>query len=153
MTEMRLSAWAIVRPALSGMRITAGMAACAGGVLIVLGALLPWFTLFAGLQGFPGVTGMNGKLLVAGGAIAAMLGLAYAWVGGRHLRRILGGVGAALSAFSGWLMIGLLELVTQMQASPMMVARLGPGLFLCVGGALLLTAAALVTTEKTGVTG
>ncbi len=122
----------------------AALLAVAGGALIVAGTLLPWFTLFAGLHRFPGTTGLYGRLLLAGGLVVLAGGIRLFFVGGRTLSWSVGGIGLVLLAFAGWLTRGLFEVFQQMTANPMLVARLGPGLFVSTAGAALATATLLV---------
>jgi len=50
-------------------------AAVAGGVLMAIGAFLPWLTLYAGLHPLRGVIGLNGRVLAAGGAVCLVAGV------------------------------------------------------------------------------
>ena len=52
-------------------------AAVASGMLIALGAFLPWLSLFAGLHPMRGVIGLNGRLLAVGGALCLVAGVRY----------------------------------------------------------------------------
>src|SRR5436309_15865396 len=51
------------------------LAAVVGGVLMAIGAFLPWLTLYAGLHPLRGVIGLNGRILVAGGALCLVAGV------------------------------------------------------------------------------
>jgi hypothetical protein len=121
----------------------AGALGITGGAMIVVGAMLPWLSLFAGLRSFPGTTGLYGRLLLAGGIMAAVAGAALLWTGWPVLRRALGGFGLTLLAFAGWLTVGLFETLHGMQTNPMLVAKLGPGLFVVLAGALLVASTLL----------
>ena len=48
----------------------AWMPAVTGGVLVGVGAALPWLSLFAGLQSYSGLVGLYGRLLIVGAALA-----------------------------------------------------------------------------------
>src|SRR5207249_12117759 len=79
------------------------LAAVVGGVLMAIGAFLPWLTLYAGLHPLPGVIGLNGRILVAGGApclVAGVRGWLRATPGVRWGVGLLGG---ALARFGVWL--------------------------------------------------
>ena len=121
------------------MRADRRLAACliAGGGLVVAGALLPWLTLFAGLQRYAGTTGLYGRLILAGGAAAVLGGF---WSLRTH-RPWLGWASAALGAglflFGLWLVAGLFQTIAH-GAGPMLVPRAGPGLFVVLAGAGLL---------------
>ncbi len=117
-----------------------GLLAVSGGALVVAGTLLPWFTLFAGLQGYPGVTGLYGRLLLGGGVLAAAGGIGLLFAHRPALKWVPGALGLALLGFSLWLLSGLLDLHRQLLENPMLVARLGPGLFVSLGGAVLIAA-------------
>ncbi len=77
-------------------------------------------------------------MLVLVGGIRLLFG------GGRTLAWSVGVLGLALLAFAGWLTRGLFEVHQQMMTNPMLVARLGPGLFVSTAGAALATATLLV---------
>jgi hypothetical protein len=81
-------------------RRPAALVALAGATLVMAGAALPWLTLFAGLQRMAGLSGLNGRLLFAGGALAALLTLAAAWRPHAALRHATMAVGAALTGLA-----------------------------------------------------
>jgi hypothetical protein len=114
-----------------------------GGSLIVVGALLPWLTLFAGLQRYPGTTGVYGWLILAAGSAAVLGGL---W-GLRWYRQWLRWAGATLGVtlfiFAAWLIAGLYQTMSR-QAGPMLAPRPGPGLFVVLAGAGLLAVVPLL---------
>jgi len=106
-------------------------AALAGGALVMLGAWLPWLTLFAGLQRYGGLIGPYGRVLFAGGALAvlgAIAGLRMLATGRRWVRRATMFLGLVLLGFEGWLLIGLAETLHH-GVGAMLVPRAGPGLF------------------------
>lgn len=129
----------------SGARpdLVGGAVGTTGGALIIAGTLLPWFSLYAGLHPLRGTAGLNGRLLLAGGAVAVLLGLALFVRGDRRLRRVLGGLGVGLAIFAAWILLGLPATYRTMQDNPMLVARIGPGVFVAMLGALVVAAAAL----------
>ncbi len=137
-----------------GRRGAVALLAVAGGALVAAGTLLPWFTLFAGLQGYPGVTGLYGRLLLGGGVLAAAGGVGFLFTHRPVLKWVPGALGLVLLTFSLWLLSGLLELHRQLLENPMLVARLGPGLFVSLGGAAVLAATLLLANtrgrERTG---
>jgi hypothetical protein len=127
-----------------GRQGAVALLAVAGGALVAAGALLPWFTLFAGLQGYAGVTGLYGRLLLGGGVLAAAGGVGLLFTHRPALKWMPGALGVVLLAFSLWLLSGLLQLHGQLLENPMLVARLGPGLFVSLGGAVVLAATLLL---------
>ncbi len=112
-----------------------------GGALVATGALLPWLTLFAGLQHYSGLIGLYGWLVLAGGVASVATGLAMFVRRERWLER--GGltIGLALTVFTLWLVGRLFETTHGIGADAMLVARPGPGLFVAMAGALIVAAA------------
>jgi hypothetical protein len=123
-------------------------AALVGGGLVMLGAWLPWLTLFAGLQRYGGLIGMHGHLLFAGGALAVIASLGgLRWRQG-WIRWGTAALGLALVGFTWWLMAGLLE-VLHRDGSTMLVPRAGPGLFVSsLGAALVLIGPGIVLARE-----
>jgi hypothetical protein len=118
------------------------LAAVASGVLIAIGAFLPWLSLFAGLHPLRGVIGLNGRLLAAGGVVCLVVGVCYWRRPAPGLRRAVAVLGWVLAAFSIWLMAQLLLTYRDLRANPMLVPQLGPGLFLALAGSLVAGATA-----------
>ena len=112
-----------------------------GGALVATGALLPWLTLFAGLQHYSGLIGLYGWLVLAGGLAAVATGLAMFVRRERWLER--GGltIGLTLTVFTLWLVGRLFETMHGIGADAMLVARPGPGLFVAMAGALIVAGA------------
>lgn len=121
-------------------RLTAAIA-MAGGAAVTAGAALPWLTVFSGLHSYPGIAGLNGQVLAAGGAAAMLLAVWYAARGQASLRYAIGALGFALALFSAYLMTQLL--VTYRALQGMFIPALGPGVFVSTAGALLLIATLL----------
>jgi len=119
-----------------------------GGALVMLGASLPWLTLFAGLQQYSGMIGSHGQILFAGGALAVVTGAitmsrrARGWI-----RWASGILGLLLLGFTGWLGAGLVETLHR-GVSAMLVPRAGPGLFVSGVGAALVAAAPLLMSVR-----
>lgn len=115
-----------------------------GGALVMAGAVLPWLTLYAGLQQYSGMIGLYGWITFALGFLACIAG-AFAPLRLRpFLLRASIATGIALLAFGAWLYAGVLEIV-QRPDSAMLVARSGPGLFVILGGGALLVSAPLAS--------
>src|SRR5262249_11402400 len=91
-------------------------AAISGGVIVILGSCLPWFSLFAGLQPYRGVDVLNGRLLAGGGALSIVAGVWFLRRGGIRLRWGIGLLGFALTAFASWSLFQLLILYRQLSA-------------------------------------
>jgi hypothetical protein len=125
-------------------RTLAGGMALIGAAMLAIGVVLPWFSLFAGLQPISALGTPNGALLIVGAAGVAGLGL-LALVGRTPwVRYVLTGLGILLTAFSAYLVVGLVSVYRQVSSDPLVVAQLGPGLGLILIGSLLVVATALV---------
>lgn len=112
------------------------------GLVIGIGASLPWMYYFAGLVPLRGVIGLNGRLLLAAGVLCVALGvvLGRGTRLGPHtlLRRVTAALGVGITCVAVWLLIGVRELARHRGESAMLVLRPGPGLFVVgLGGVLL----------------
>lgn len=114
--------------------------AMVGGAVIIVGTLLTWFSLFAGLQPYRGVDVLNGRLLLVGALLSLVASGSFLLRGRLWLRWGIGILGFVLLAFASWSLFQLLALYRHLSADPMMVARLGPGHFVVLAGALLIFA-------------
>jgi hypothetical protein len=112
--------------------------AVAGGVGVIAGAALPWLSVYHGLDTYKGTAGMNGRLLVAGGSAAVLLGLWYGRRRTAHLRYLIGALGFGLALFSAYLLAQLLAIDKQLNLHGFFLPALGPGLFTAGAGALLI---------------
>jgi len=117
-------------------------AAVAGGALMAIGAFLPWLTLYAGLHPLRGVIGLNGRVFAAGGAVCLVAGVRGWSRPAPGVRWVVALFGGALAVFGIWLIVQLLITYRHLRANPMLVPRLGPGLFIAVAGALVAGATA-----------
>jgi hypothetical protein len=120
--------------------VRAWMPAVTGGVLISVGAALPWLSFFAGLQSYSGLVGLYGRLLFAGGALAVAGGVALAHRSEWWLRAAVGALGVLLALFNVWLVVGLRSTTQGLASHPMLLARPGPGLFVALPGTLIVCA-------------
>jgi hypothetical protein len=107
-----------------------------GAALVMLGAWLPWLTLYAGLQRYGGFTGLYGWALLTGGALALALSVGAMRTQHRWLEWGTTVLGLAMVAFTCWLLVGLAGMLRH-GVSAMLVARAGPGLFVALLGASL----------------
>jgi len=123
-------------------------AAVVGGALIATGAFLPWLSLFAGLHPLRGVIGLNGRLLAAAGAVCLVAGVRYWQRPAPRLQRAVALLGWVLTAFAICLTLQLFNSYRELRANPMLVPRLGPGLFLALLGSLLAAATALPSSRR-----
>jgi len=132
------------------LRHPAGLAVLGGGALMVTGTLLPWLSVFEGLQTIRGIQGPNGRALAILGAVAMIAGGLLAVRGGRRLGLGIAIGGAAAAAFAGYLVAQLL--VTMHGLDGTMLAKLGPGLFLSAAGSVLVAGSILLpeTEAETG---
>ena len=115
---------------------------------MAVGSIMPWFSLFAGLQPYRGASGLYGQILLGIGVTAMVAGM---WLQRRRSRAITSTLlvaGALVSVFTLWLCTGLFETYGTLRENPMYVARLGPGLFMAMLGALTLTVAAVFARRR-----
>jgi len=112
-------------------------AAAVGGALIAIGAFLPWLSLFAGLDPLRGVIGLNGRLLAAGGGVCLVAGVRYWLRPVPGLERGIAVLGWALTGYALWLIAQLFITYRELRTNPMLVPRLGLGLFLALAGSLM----------------
>ena len=121
-----------------------GAGAALGGLLVTGGAFLPWLSFYAGLYPMRGVVGPWGRVLAGGGIACAFLG-AWAWARRtRVLERGIALLASGLGAFALWLLAQLAITFRALRANPMLVPRVGPGLFVVLSGALLALAPVLL---------
>ena len=111
-----------------------------GGVIVILGTWLSWFSLYAGLQPYRGVDVLNGRLLAGAGVLAVLAGLCFLWRISLRLRWGIGLLGFAILAFASWSLIQLLIMYRQLSADLFVFVRLGPGLIVVIAGALVIFA-------------
>ena len=104
---------------------------------MAIGAFLPWLTLYAGLHPLRGVIGLNGRVFAAGGAVCLVAGVRGWSRPAPGVRWVVSLFGGALAVFGIWLIVQLLITYRHLRANPMLVPRLGPGLFLVLVGSLL----------------
>lgn len=108
----------------------------------MIGAAMPWLTLYAGLQTYRGLIGAYGWFIFGLGALALLCGaLAIrkkpSWLWGSSAI-----LGIALLIFSAWLFAGLMQIV-QRPESVMLVPRPGPGLFVAAAGGAVIVLGSL----------
>ena len=125
-------------------RHTVGALAVIGAVLVAIGVTLPWLTFFAGLQAISALGSPNGTLLFVGAAVAGLLGIATVVRPSRRTRDGLLAIGIVLTAFSAYLVVGLITVFHEVSADPLTVAALGPGLVLVGVGSVAVLATALL---------
>jgi hypothetical protein len=129
----------------SGRRSLIAFLAVGGGGCAIAGALLPWLSVYAGLDSYSGIAGTNGRLLAAGGAAAVLCGLVHWLRPTAIVRYLIGGLGFLLTLFSSYLLAQLLSIYKQLHGE--FLPALGPGVFLAAGGALLIFSTLFVPTE------
>jgi len=118
-------------------RIISGTMALVAAGLIAAGTALPWLSFFAGLQPRSGVGTLNGTMLLAGAAVAVLLAVATLASRSRWPRRGLTILGIVLTAFSAYLVVGLVAVYREVSADPLLVVQVGPGLALVAAGSLI----------------
>ena len=136
------------RPRVSRRRSLPAVLIVLGGLGIGIGASLPWMYYFAGLVPLRGVIGLNGRLLLAAGALCVALGvmLGRGTRLGPHrvLQRVTAALGVGITGVAVWLLIGVWELARARGASAMLALRPGPGLFVVGFGGVLLALTACI---------
>ena len=125
-------------------RATSGILALVGAVLVAVGVSLPWLSFFAGLQPITALGTPNGTLLFIGAAAAGTLAAVTLLRGGRWARRGLTILGIVLTAFSAYLVVGLVSIYRDVSADPLVVAQIGPGLVVVGVGALAVLATSFI---------
>lgn len=125
-------------------RILAGAMAIGGAAMVAIGVALPWLSFFAGLQPVTAFGTPNGMLLLAGAAITGVLGVLVMARGTRWVRHGLTIAGIVLTAFTAYLVVGLIAIYRDVSADPLVVAQLGPGLAVVGAGALLVLATSFI---------
>ena len=119
------------------------------GILnFIIGTLLPWFSLFAGLQPYPGIIGLNGRILLGAGIVSILAGLLFYIKGSKILHWFIIFSGIVLLLFTSWLLFGLWETYQKLLAEPLMVPKLGPGLFVATIGAVIMSVSMFTKFEK-----
>jgi len=119
-------------------RRLAGGVALVDGALLIVGARLPWLTLFAGLQRLPGTQGSYGWALVVAGLAVALVGAGMAVGRLPDLRRPLGALGLVALGFCLWLLDGQRAVLSELRRTPIYVPRGGPGIAVATVGAAML---------------
>jgi hypothetical protein len=103
---------------------------------------------FAGLVPLRGVIGLNGRLLLATGALCIVLGVLLARgvrLGPHRVwRRLTAALGIGITGAAAWLLLGVWDLARGPNANAMLAMRAGPGLFVVGLGGLLLLVTAVV---------
>ena len=127
----------------------------AGGSLLIAGSLLPWLSLYAGVDTIRGIDGTNGRVLIGAGVVSLAFGVLYAFRPSKLLQYGLATFGFGVSGFAAWVLSQLLGSYQQLQGDPFVVASLGSGTFVALGGGLLVLGTFLVpqlgrTTEGRG---
>jgi hypothetical protein len=107
-----------------------------GGVLVMLGASLPWLTLYAGLQQYSGLVGAHGQVLFAGGMLAIVASLGIQRTNKRWVRWTTVILGLTLLVLNAWL-VGLVGTLSS-GAAAVLVPHPGPGLIVSSLGIVLL---------------
>lgn len=130
------------RPQVPRRRSIPALLMVLGGLGIGIGASLPWMYSFAGLIPLRGVIGLNGRLLLAAGALCVVLGVLLGrrtrLAPYRVLQRLMAALGIGIICIAVWLLIGVWQLGTRSE-SAMLALRPGPGLFVVGLGGVLLT--------------
>jgi hypothetical protein len=138
---------AAINPMESGALASGSMPAAMLGVLsgaaVVVGASLPWLSVFKGLDAYSGSSGTNGRLLAAGGAGVMLLALWQAIRPAAARRRAIGAAGFVLAMFCAYLLAQLLSVYNALQDG--YLPAIGPGLLVATAGSLLAMSTVFLT--------
>ncbi len=124
-----------------------------GGSLMIGGSLLPWLSVYAGLDTIRGVNGTNGRVLLGAGVLAVALALADTWRPGTRIRSALAAIGFLASGFAAWVVAQLLGSYQQLGRDTFLVPSLGAGSFVALAGGLCVLATVLVPSTSGTATG
>jgi hypothetical protein len=122
--------------------------AVAGGVIVAVGAVLPWLSLFAGLHSYRGIAGLYGRLAFAGGALSVIGGVVMLTRPDPRLRHAIGGLGVALTLLAAWVLLGLRATTQHLDRHPFLLPRPEPGPFVVIAGALVVAALLLPSRRR-----
>jgi hypothetical protein len=126
----------------------AGIIAVAGAGCVIAAAMLPWLTVFHGLQSYSGIDGTNGRPLFAGGVAGTVLAIWFLLRPLRTLRYAIGMLGFALAVFISYLWAQLLVVYHELEH--MYLPAIGPGLVVAAAGALLMISTLFIPIEAQG---
>lgn len=123
----------------------AALAAAAGGILMALGAAMPWISMLGGLHPLRGIIGPYGKvLLVCGIACAAGAILLARYP--RPAARLMLPAATAICAFAGWIaFVQVPGAIAAMREHPFLIPAAGPGPFVVLAGAMIVLGGASVS--------
>lgn len=115
-----------------------------GGGLMIGGAVLPWLTVYAGLDTFRGTDGLNGRILGAAGVASIAISLVYALRPAPRVRSLIGLLGFAASGFAAWVIAQLVGTYQQLGGDPFALPGLGLGAFVALAGGLCVLSTLLI---------
>jgi hypothetical protein len=128
-------------------RNVAPVCAVAGGALIVCGCCMPWMYYFAGLVPLRGWIGLNGRLLLAAGAVSIASGIIQ-WLDGagpgNRWRLLAATLGVAVSAGAVWLLVGVRQLARANASNVMLAPKPGSGLWVILAGGIIAAVGAII---------
>ncbi len=125
---------------------TAGLAVVGGGLMIG-GALLPWLTVYGGLDVFRGTDGLNGRVLLGAGVASIACGVAYSLRPHPAIRAATGLLGFGASGFAAWVVAQLIGTLQQLATDPFAFPGLGLGTFVALAGGLCTLGVMLIPTS------
>ncbi len=121
-----------------GWRILVAVTALAGVGSTVYGVSTPWLSTFAGMLSQSGWGTHNGDILLVLSATAAVIAILQAMRASTLLRWALALTGFAIAGYSGYLLIQLYGVTSQLDG--MVLAAKGPGHYFVAAGGLLVLA-------------
>lgn len=111
-----------------------------GGLLIIVSIFMPWITFFGGLHTYSGISGLNGQILLAGGIVTLFLCKYLSSHPTQKAQVLVGIVGFLEVGLTSFLLLQAWQAVHPVSSNgvdSMMIEGMGPGLFVALGGALL----------------
>lgn len=112
--------------------------------LVVVGALAPWLSFFAGLQPIRGTDGPWGLVLAGLGLAAGAIATVHLFTAHPSSRWLLAGAGFGVLTIAAPLGVMLLAEFRMLAADPLLIARIEPGLGIVLLGGSLLAATSFV---------
>ena len=112
-----------------------GVPGLVGGLMVAVGAVLPWVSVYGGLYWYPAAAGPAGKLMLVSGLLAASLGAVLVIRPGRLPFWGAGLAGFGTLALAGYLTVRLLVGLRELADHPFLLASPGYGPLVSLAGA------------------
>ncbi|HVM30062.1 MAG TPA: hypothetical protein VM305_04755 [Candidatus Limnocylindrales bacterium] len=110
-------------------------------MMVGIGAVLPWITLYAGHVALRGIDGPAGLALALVGAVVVVLGVISVRSSAASVIAVRRMMVVAVVLIVTYLLVQLVITHAQLAAEPLLLAALGPGMFVAAAGASLMVIA------------